>query len=74
MGSEQKPLRPGGFPDGMDHEDGGKGAPCGFSKGIHSCECHRLCSTAQQRKGFRLEEKKKHLTSTDPSAQPSLYP
>ena len=24
-----------------------------------------VCSTAQERKGFSLEEKKKHLTSTD---------
>lgn len=30
--------------------------------------------TAQQRKGLSSEEKKKHLTITDPSAQPSLYP
>lgn len=42
MGSEQKPLRPGGFPDGMDQEDGGKGATCSLSKGIHACECQSV--------------------------------
>lgn len=57
MGSEQKPLRPGGFPDGMDQEDGGKGATCGLSKGIHSCECHSLSyCTIEEGVQFRREE------------------
>lgn len=51
MGSEQKPLRPGGFPDGMDQEDGGKGATCGLSKGIHSCECHSLSYCTIEERG-----------------------
>ena len=74
MGSEQKPLRPGGFSDGTDQEDGGKETTCGLGRGEHCLSEPQALLTTQQRKGLSLEEKKKHMSIADPSAQPSLCP
>ena len=52
MGSEQKPLRPGGFSDGTDQEDGGKETTCGLGRGEHTAsQSHRLCSLHNKGRG-----------------------